>query len=190
MTRPQPRTPEYLTKPPRSAQEYEVFISSGSDLLEQRDRFEALATVFTKQAIDAGVPYRIITRRWEDATTRRTYGDGNAEFRHDAANAHLIVVLLHEDLRLGTREELDEAIKCSNQVAIIWMDPPPAESRKRDVKELRKALDDLRSEVRWEATGKPGSDASVDKMIAVLARTFIHAAWIHAQKEVPFNETR
>ena len=191
MSRPSPRTSEYLLKSARPAEEYEIFISSGSDLEDQRDRLTQLANVFNDQARDARVAYRLIPRRWEQAVSRRTHGDGNLEFRYDAETAHLVVVLLHRDLRPGTREELERAMKCSDtQVAVIWMDPPPPTSRKREVLELRTVMNDLREDVRWESTGAPGSAESVDKMVAVLVRTLIHAAHAGSTVGVPYNEAR
>ncbi|MCG7595552.1 hypothetical protein [Mycobacterium sp. PSTR-4-N] len=174
MNAPAPRTPTYLLGRGRTVQEFEIFLSSGSDLAQQRDLFELLADAINTQALDAGVDYRLAVRRWEDAVSRKTFGDGNREFRHDAASAHLVVVLLHEDLRPGTKEELLQAVSATQtQVAVIWMDPPPPNSRKRAVKELHATLDVLKDEVRWSRTGPPGHESVAAAMVEILSRVIM-----------------
>lgn len=171
--------------------EYKIFLSSGSDLDEQRDLFHQLANTMTDQAVDANVPYRIRVRRWEDAVSRKTFGDGNREFRHDAATAHLVVVLLNRDLRKGTREELDAAIKASDtQVAVLWLDPPDRRSRKKGVKELYQALDDLKDEVRWNKVDSNQQHAVAVAMTAVLTRVLIDISARVDHSEGTYSESR
>lgn len=192
MSRPEPRTSAYLLRPGRNVEEYEIFISSGDDLRAQRERLEVIINNVNTQARDAGARYRFSVRRWEHAPSRRTHGDGNFEFRHDAENAHLVIVLLHDDLRNGTREEIEAAMECSTtQVAVIWMSPPPITSRKRSNRLLRKAMEDLQDDVRWMLTGDPGSDASVDTMISIVTRTLIDIAARNQEPEGgPYSEER
>lgn len=191
MAKPALRSPAYLLSPGRNVREYEVFVSSGDNLRPQRDLFESLAVAFNKQALDARAEYRIATRRWEDAVPRKTFRDGNREFRHDAATAHLVVVLLHRDLRKGTEEELLKAVKASRtQVAVIWMDPPPVNSRKKDARELRATLEKLRDEVRWVETGPPGDLTVAIEMAAILARVLVDVSHEHLQDADPYTERR
>ncbi|MCZ0912592.1 hypothetical protein O0V02_09240 [Gordonia amicalis] len=190
--KPTPRTPEYLLKPGTPVDEYEIFLSSGSDLDEYRDLFEGLADVFSKQAFDGGAPYRIRVRRWEGAVSRKTFGDGNREFRYDAENAHLVVVLLREDLRKGTREELEAAVAASDtQVVILWIDPPDRKrTRKRASLALFKALDELREDVRWNAVSSDADNEVVLAMTAVLARVLVDISSRTGSMEGYYSETR
>ncbi|MFC9980082.1 hypothetical protein [Gordonia sp. NPDC127522] len=189
---PEPRTSRYLRKPGTRTIEYEIFLSSGSDLIEYRDLFEQMARTFSEQAADGGVRYRIHVRRWESAISRKTDGDGNREFRHDARHAHLVVVLLHKDLRNGTKEELEAAVSASEtQVAILWIDAPDrSKTRKREAKKLYLALDELRDEVRWESVSSAERHAIALKMAAILARVLVDISARPDSPEESYSESR
>lgn len=178
MTRPEPRTPEYAGGQPRLTREFEVFLSSGSDVEKQRELFKQLAAVFNDQARDAGVDYRIGVRAWEEAVSRRTYGDGNREFRYDAAISNLVIVLLHRELRRGTEEEIDWALSSPEvQIAVIWMDPPPENTRKQKERKLLTKMNQIKDEVRWSRTTEhPDHIATAIEMVKILARLLIHIA--------------
>lgn len=174
MTKPALRTPRYAGGRPRTLRTYEIFISSGSDLAEQRNLLRQLVDAFNKQARDARVDYQIAVRAWEDAVSRRTFDDGNREFRFDAEIANLVIVLLHRDLRPGTEEELDAALQSPDvQVAIILMDPPPATTRVKAEKHLREKMAEIRDKVRWYLTDEPGHISVTIAMVSILARLFI-----------------
>jgi hypothetical protein len=192
MTRPELRSPEYAGGEPRAVREFEIFLSSGSDLDEQRVLFKELAQAFNEQALDAGTDYRIAIRAWEGAVTRRTFNDGNREFRYDAAHANLVVVLVHRELRRGTEEELDRALRSPDvQTAIIWMDPPPPDSRKAKEKKLLAKMDKIKDKVRWFRTDQPGHKSVVIAMVSILARLLVHMASPHAAQQAgDYTEAR
>lgn len=174
MTWPALRTPQYAGGLFRTVRLCEVFISSGNDLTNERELLRQLVEAFNKQAIDAQTDYLITVRAWEDAVTRRTFGDGNREFRFDASRANLVIVLLHRDLRQGTEEELDAALNAENvQVAIIFMNPPDATSQIESEKYLLAKLDQIRGDVRWFQTKEPGHISVTIAMVSILARLFI-----------------
>ena len=174
MTRPTLRSPSYAGGTFRTVRLCEVFISSGSDLSTERDLLRELVDAFNKQAIDARVGFLFTIRAWEDAVTRRTYGDGNREFRFDASIANLVIVLLHREIRKGTEEELDVALEAENvQVAIILMDPPDKSSEVESEKYLIAKLRQIKDEVRWFETGEPGDMSVTVAMVSILARLVI-----------------
>ncbi|WP_150116546.1 hypothetical protein [Williamsia herbipolensis] len=170
-----PRTSGYLISAPLETAEAQIFISSGSDMQPYRDLVDSLAKRMTDQAVDAGKRFRLQIRRWEAAAPRRTGGDGNREFRYDAANSHLVLVLLHGDLRDGTREELEEALDGDKaQVAVIWISPPPPKSRRRDVKWLHQKMDERSNDIRWEKAHT--SLDAIGAIVGVLSRVLIDLA--------------
>lgn len=174
MTRPALRTPRYAGGEFRTVKLCEVFISSGSDLDAERSLLRELVDAFNKQAIDARAGFLLTVRAWEDAVTRRTYGDGNREFRYDAANANLVIVLLHREIRKGTEEELDMALEAENvQVAIILMDPPDKLSEVETERYLIAKLSHIKDDVRWFETEAPGNVSVTIAMVSILARLVI-----------------
>ncbi len=174
MTRPALRTPKYAGGTFRTVQLCEVFISSGSDLEAERNLLRELVDAFNKQAIDARAGFLFNIRAWEDAVTRRTFGDGNREFRYDASIANLVIVLLHREIRKGTEEELDVALEAENvQVAIILMDPPDESSEVESEKRLNAKLSHIKADVRWFETKGPGDISVTIAMVSILARLLI-----------------
>lgn len=174
MTQPALRAARYAAGPLRRVRVCEIFISSGSDLENERNLLRDLIAVFNKQAIDARADFQFNIRAWEDAASRRTYGDGNREFRFDASIANMVIVLLNRDLRKGTEEELDAALKADDvQVAIILMDPPDKATRFKSEKHLLAKLRQIQNDVRWIETGGPGDMSVTLAMVSVLARLVI-----------------
>ena len=174
MNLPALRTTTYAGGTYRRVKLCEVFISSGSDLASERQILRDLVDAFNKQAFDARVDYMFSIRAWEDAVSRRTYGDGNREFRYDASIANVVIVLLSRELRRGTEEELDAALQTDNvQVAIILMDPPDESTEIESEKYLLAKLAKIRENVRWFETGAPGHVSVTIAMASILARLLI-----------------
>lgn len=160
----------YLLKPVVRSAACHVFLSSGSDVLAERNRFEELTKVLNEQlhwADFQGMHINVV--RWEQDAPHRTGGDPNAEFRAQAARAHLTVVLLHDDIRAGTEDELKAAL-CEDdvQIAVIWMDP--AHPRSKKALALKRFLEGVKDELIWDRTGPPGSDQAYVSMARVLSR--------------------
>ncbi|MFC7673288.1 hypothetical protein ACFQWH_09420 [Mycolicibacterium sp. GCM10028919] len=192
MTHPALRSPQYARGPFRMVRLCELFMSSGSDVDNERQILRDLVEAFNSQAIDARVDFLFNIRAWEDAVTRRTFGDGNREFRYDASIANVVIVLLNRELRKGTEEELDEALASEAvQVAIILMDPPEKSTEIEAEKHLLAKLDEIKDDVRWLKTAKPGHVSVTIAMASILARLVIELA--SATDEPPtadYNEVR
>jgi hypothetical protein len=183
----------YLLRPPSDASVCNIFLSSGGDVIAERDRFEEIAKVFSEQ-LHFEMSYRsggyVHVVRWEQDAPKRTGGDPNAEFRRQAELAHLTVVLLHNDVRTGTKEELEAALAVDDvQLAVIWM--KPVNPRKRATLALRRFLQERSHLFIWDQTGPPGSDEAWLSMTRVIARVVISAvASRQAQAEEVFYEER
>ncbi len=192
MTQPALRTARYAAGPFRRVRLCEIFISSGSDLENERNLLRDLIETFNKQAIDARTDFQFNIRAWEDAVTRRTHGDGNREFRFDASIANVVIVLLNRDLRKGTEEELDAALNAEYvQVAMILMDPPDKSTRFKDEKHLWAKLRQIQDDVRWIQTDKPGHISVTLAMVSILARLVIDlSSPIDESSAAVYNEVR
>lgn len=162
----------YVRRALRPSRECVVFLSSGSDLLEERDCFEEMVKIVDEQIHWAEwrqdrVHIRVV--RWEQDAAHRAGGDPNAAFRAQAASAHLTVVLLHDDIRPGTKEELEAALlEPDVQIAVVWMEP--THPRRRATVALRRYLEGKKDVVIWSSTGAPGSRAATLAMMRVVAR--------------------
>lgn len=156
-----------------SADEIVLFVSSGQDLIAERDHFCALVEVVDEQMYFAlrNRPDRLHLRatRWENDAAQRAYGDPNGVFRDMASSATLTVVLLHNDLRPGTRNEILAALKRPEvQIAVLCFQPEDASSP--ETKRLLAFLDRHKKRFLWNDTGPPGSKEASLTMLKVVAR--------------------
>jgi hypothetical protein len=117
--------PSFLRRNSAYTRRCDIFLSSGSDVHVERDRFERLAEVINNQLywtfVDSPPVVQLNIVRWEQAVPHKTGGDPNAEFRRQAERSHITVVLLHDDIRPGTEDELEAALSAEAvQVSVIW----------------------------------------------------------------------
>lgn len=153
------------------ASEHIVFLSSGSDLVDERDHFEEIVKVVNEQVHYQGLDedrFLIRVVRWEQAAPHRADGDPNRRFREEAERADVTVVLLHNDIRPGTKDEIEAALAVPDvEIAVIWMEP---DSRRRRVtRELLRYLDDKKNVVVWKMTDAPGTRATSLEMYRVVS---------------------
>lgn len=161
-----------------SANEIEIFVSSGSDLLKERDHVCELVQTLDEQmhfALRARLErVHLRATRWELDAPQRAYGYPNAHFEDMASSAALTIVLLHNDLRPGTRREITAALaKRDVQIAALWFQPDDPEAAQTI--RLRKFLDGKKKTLLWEATGPPGSRQADLAMLKIVARTAFDA---------------
>lgn len=91
------------------ARSYPIFLSSGQDAEILRNRVErVIEDCLNKQLSFRGWPIHFPVWRWEDVEARAAdRGETvNATFVQMARESSVVIVLLHDDLRGGTREEL------------------------------------------------------------------------------------
>jgi hypothetical protein len=116
--------PPFLRRNSAYNRRCDIFLSSGSDVHVERDRFERLAEVINKQLywsfVDSLPVVQLNIVRWEQSVPQKTGGDPNSEFRRRAERSHITVVLLHDDIRPGTEDELEAALSAEAvQVSVI-----------------------------------------------------------------------
>jgi hypothetical protein len=160
-----------------------VFMSSGSDVTDLRDEFDHMVAETNKQLTWANSPLHIRLFRWEDSPPQRADGDPNAQFRELASKAHLTLVLLHDDIRPGTEEELDAALACPDvQVAVLWTGDQTSPKGKK----LRSYLEAHKNSFIWEDTGAPDSERCRLSLIGIIANLLIYG--LSHQVEEPLYE--
>lgn len=107
--------------------------------------------------------------RWEQDAPKRVDGDPNGAFRRMAAAASVTVVLLRNDLRPGTKEEIREALKAPKvQVSALWL--APDHLRSKPTRDLEAYLNRKKQRFIWERTGVPGSREVSASMVKIIAR--------------------
>jgi hypothetical protein len=164
----------FLLRAPAYSHRCDIFLSSGSDVFIERDRFERIVKELNDQfhAVFSETFPTIVNLhvvRWEQSAPHKTGGDPNAEFRKQAKRAHITVVLLHDDIRPGTKDELEAALNADDvQVAVIWMKPKHPRAQKTVA--LRKYLESKKDLIIWDSTGEPGSDDAWHSMVRVLTK--------------------
>ncbi len=101
-----------------------IFLSSDNDQRPLRDFADALARdAFQSQLFQNNVPVNLHIDRWERSVPGKNLPgtDGNAVFVERARAAGVVLCILGEHLRSGTREELEAVLRDDEvDVAIIW----------------------------------------------------------------------
>lgn len=181
--------PKYFLKSGADAKEFVFFISSGADVIAQRNLFDALVRATDnqfRQRRDQSRPFTLVVDRWENDAGRRTTAM-NEEFVRRACNAHAIVVLLANEIRPGTKEEIEGVLKETDvQISVIWMDRP--ENSRRYV-QLKKYLRDRGPQVAYVKTGPPGSDGAICAMVDVITAALADLTHTERREEL-FSEAR
>lgn len=169
----------YLLKGPQNPDEYRIFLSSGDDLGNWRDRAEQLIYLATQQLMQEGISCRLLTDRWEHTAAQRAPNGGvNQLFVDRALASTLTIVLLGSHIWPGTREELEAVINESDsltQLAVIWfeVDSPPSDTA-IEVAEYLKASS-AHDRLLYERTGAPNSDKAWFSVSRVIVRSVISA---------------
>lgn len=163
----------YVTKPPVQRYTYTFFLSSGADVVDQRDEFEELVKAMNAQYRTGRYNGRSLTfevDRWEHDAPRRIDGPPNEEFVRRAIDAHCTVVLLSTVVRPGTRDEIEGVLgnPYGAQLAVVRM-APEADGKLNDT-ELQLFLDKNRNRFIYKETGPPRSRAATIAMVGIVAR--------------------
>lgn len=104
--------------------EYTVFLSSGDDAARLRDLVEGLVRdAIVPELHDAGIPVRLLVDRWEHESAKRLNPDESVNdiFVRQAVKSSVTLCLLINELRQGTREEIEAVLDTDDvDLAIIW----------------------------------------------------------------------
>jgi hypothetical protein len=119
-------TTPYIQKAPIATQTYRIFLSSGSDATALRDRVERMVDTISKQFAHERLPLRFETFRWEHfAASKASTANPNDLFVAVARDSHLTIVLLLNEVREGTREEIEGVLDEKDaQLAVVWCKHP------------------------------------------------------------------
>jgi len=181
--------PKYFLKGGDDAKEFVFFISSGADVAAQRDLFDAMVRTTDnqfRQRRDLSRPFTLVVDRWENDAGRRATVM-NEEFVRRACNAHAIVVLLANEIRPGTKEEIEGVLKETDvQVSVIWMDKS---ENSRRCTALKKYLHERGPQVAYVKTGPPGSDKAICAMVEVITAALADLTHTERREEL-FSEER
>lgn len=181
--------PKYFRGDGNLIREFVFFISSASDVAEQRDLLDAMIRSADNQfrlRRDETRPFTFAVDRWELDAGRKTT-EMNAEFVRRVRKAHAVVVLLANQIRPGTEEEIEAALQeAAVQLSVIWMDKPENSKKHR---KLRKYLKEKGGELAYVKTGPPGSQEAICAMVDVITAALAHLNSFE-REEGTFSEDR
>ena len=164
-------------------------MSSGSDVIRERNLFDAMVKTTNDQfrlRRDDARPFTLTVDRWELDAGRRTT-EMNEEFVRRARDSHATVVLLSDEIRKGTKEEIEVVLEETDvQVSVIWMDQPQ-NTRKHAA--LKKYLRDKGGKLAYVKTGPPGSEAAICAMVRLITASLADLTHSDRQEEL-FHESR
>lgn len=150
-------------QPPPLYGPYRLFLSSSNDapLRRLRKRVKTLVEdVINPQLLneypDAGVTVYLDV--WDRVAAQSAHGEPvNEIFVKKVKESQFTLVLLHDELKSGTREELDAAIAVDGEVGLICFEPSPTLSKSRRAT-LKKHVKSYEGRVLLNRVGSPQSD--------------------------------
>jgi hypothetical protein len=150
---------------------------------------DLLVRTISAQFQNARSPLRFEIDRWEDhAAQRATTANLNDIFVQCAKESHITLVLLLNEIRPGTREEIEGVLSEGNtQLAVLrFKENDDDELADED---LRKYLLANRSRLLYKEVVGPDSDEAWGAIIAVLARVVAEVTGGQVPEE-PLSEQR
>lgn len=148
---------------------YRIFLSSGDDAVELRDRVDGLVIeAVNSQLIQAGVNLRLEVDRWErTAASSNDSGEStNDQFVKRALDSNLTLALLLRKVGQGTKEEIEATLEAEQTVSALWFVPLKSKPRS----EVARFLEPKRKHLYYDKTGRPDEDASWHGIVRVLFR--------------------
>lgn len=168
--------------------EYSVFLSSGHDAIDLRDRVSEIFKAADDILAYRNTGLRIKVRRWEDCPPHRSDGRVNAEFVERAMKSPMIVALLIDDIHKGTHEELTTVLtETKNEVAVLVFTEPGRVL----TPELQKFKTDWGAKLVWKEAGPASEDKSWIEIVRLLVDLLIRISMSQpATNEREFIENR
>ncbi len=165
-----------LWKQPLAVSLYRVFLSSGNDALQVRERLDRLITnVVVPQLSHADAPFRIEVVRWEAAAAQRVPSEHtNDLFVEQACRCHLVIVLLLQEIRPGTREEIQAVLDEKGiDVAVLQFGDSPSDTQ--GWADLNDFLEANRERLFYKRVESLASEDAEHELLRVLIRLVIRA---------------
>jgi hypothetical protein len=176
---------------------YRIFLSSGDGeiLKKLRDRVEKLVyEVFDAQLREADAPVRLEIDRWEEVVAQLPpeHGRTNDIFVEKALKSTLTLVVLTDELRPGTKEELEAVLALEPpgpQLAVLRFDQS-GEKVSKEMRQLDEYLEKNKHRFFYKRhLGPIDSEAAwfglIGPLVAVLAIGLVRDA-----REDTYRETR
>lgn len=178
-------TSRYISRAAARTREIRIFLSSGDDASALRDRFERVVREVDEQfSMRSDLRFRVV--RWESVPAQKAPdGNVNALFVNMARDSHLTVVLLLDQIRPGTLEEMEAVLTESDvQLAVLWFRAGPDEAPA-----LQEFLEKHRARLLYNATGPPDSEEAWLTMVRIITSVIVDAI-SPAEGEEVFSEVR
>ena len=182
----------FLPKSADPARIVRVFLSSGTDLNDERKLFRRMVDVTNAQFRkwgDRTNPWHIVVDDWEGHVAGRSNGMVNDLFIEQALRSHATLVMFAKKIRPGTLGELEAVLPIDEiQLSVLWMKEPG----QRRTSEMKRVLDDCmeRDILLYEITGPPGSETSISAMLKVIQAIVADLTKTDARGTVMFHEVR
>ncbi len=146
-------------------------------------------TVSTQFEI-ADSPFRFRIDRWEDHAPQRAVTENlNDEFVRCAKRSHLTLVLLLNEVRPGTREEIEGVLsETTTQLAVLRFKEEDGDEI--DDEDLRKFLQANRKKFLYKEVAGPDSDEALQAIMMVLAQVVADVVTAWQAPEEPLSEER
>jgi hypothetical protein len=146
---------------------FRIFISSGDDAAELRERVAGLIDkAVNSQLSQLGISLRLEVDRWEHTApdTNETGETTNERFVKRALDCDLTLALLMSKLGPGTREEIEATLAAGKELKVLWFVP----RRSRPRSEVARFLEPLGGRIYYDKTGKPEDDESWHGIVRAL----------------------
>lgn len=148
----------YVRRPPKDTKTFTLFLSSGDDAAELRDRVDEVVQIVNKQFAEEGSPLRFEVDRWESTPAQKA-PDGahvNEIFVQKVRNSHLTLVLLFNEIRSGTLEEIEAALEAKVvQLAVLWFDSLESKAVSSNALDVKNFLDSHRQQLLYARVTQP-----------------------------------
>jgi hypothetical protein len=153
---------------------YTLFLSSSDEAAVRslRDRVQTLLEDVIKPALQTGYPEARVALdlyRWEREAAVRAHGDSvNQKFVEEVRRSHLALVILLDELRDGTREELDAALDAGDVEVSLLAFAPSRDLEQGRREALEGELEKYGSMVLYNQLGSPRSDDAWRGLVRIL----------------------
>jgi hypothetical protein len=154
--------------------QYCVFVSSGDDAIELRNRVRGLISNSLNPGL-ASYKVRFEADLWERQPPRRLFGRETVddEFVERAANSDLVMTLLLARLGKGTKKEIKAVLKSETELKALWF-VNRSEAPSTEVgKYLHKLAKQQR--LRYKRAGRPETPESSEAIVQVLFDAAVEA---------------
>lgn len=133
-----------------------VFVSSGDDAVNLRERFDDLISV-VNPLLQERADAHITVKKWEHAPAQVTPEGVIEKFVAQAVASDLTLVLLIDELRPGTRAEVEAVLDSGGRLSILWFNDRDNVTANQDLIDF---LDSIRTRVLYAQVGRPEADSA------------------------------